>query len=105
MYSPGDAIIPGIRNVHIAIRVEGDALRGVQLRIHGQAAVTRKAGPRGARDERYGSSGVDLENAVRATEIEIARGIEGNAPRLPHRDASGSGRCGWGGGPRPRPAG
>src|SRR5579871_381221 len=84
-----DAVIGGVGDVQIAGGVDGQALRGVQLGVHGGAVVAREASARVSGYQCQNTGGSHLENGVRTTEVDIAALVEGHAVRLADGDLGG----------------
>ena len=86
-------VVERVRNINIARRIERDALRRIQLSIHGGAAVSPEPGARIARDQGQGPTAIQFENGVSAAEIEIAAGHR-DLVRLADRSVHRRSRCG-----------
>src|ERR1019366_6246925 len=81
--------------IDVTGRIQSDALRRVELRVDGWAAIARESGARIARNQRERTGAIDIEDRVTAAEIEIGAG-DGQLPRLTDGSIQGRHRGGRG---------
>ena len=83
------AVVAGIGDIKVAVAIEHQAVRAVQLGRGGGAAVAGEAGARIARHQRQGSGRRQLEHRVGGAEIDVAGLIQRDAVGLADGDVGG----------------
>src|ERR1019366_1297603 len=90
-----DSVVQRVRDIDVTGGIESDALRRMELRVDGGAAIARESGARIARNQGERTGGIDLEDRVTAAEIEIRAG-DGQLARLTDGSTQGRRRGGRG---------